>query len=34
VIRADNPQYRFAWELSYKPEAERMLKEIVRPTPR
>lgn len=34
VIRASNPHYRFAWERTYKPEAERMLKEIVEPAPR
>lgn len=28
VIRADNPHYRFAWERTYKPQAERMLLEI------
>ncbi|MDO9116923.1 MAG: tetratricopeptide repeat protein [Nitrospira sp.] len=28
VIRADHPHYRFAWERTYKPEAERMLKEM------
>jgi len=34
VISADNPHYRFAWERAYRPEAERMLKEIVRSPPR
>jgi len=34
VISADNPHYRFAWERIYRPEAERMLKEIVRSPPR
>src|SRR5262249_44741656 len=33
VIRAGNPHYRFAWERTYKPEAERMLKEIMEPAP-
>jgi tetratricopeptide (TPR) repeat protein len=28
VIHADNPHYRYAWERSYKPQAEQMLKEI------
>lgn len=28
VIRADHPHYRFAWERTYKPEAERMLGEL------
>ena len=30
VIRADHPHYRFAWERTYKPEAERMLGELGR----
>jgi len=34
VIRADNPHYHLAWERIYKPEAERILKEIAGPTPR
>jgi len=34
VIRTDNPHYRFAWGRTYKPEAERMLKEIAGPAPR
>jgi tetratricopeptide (TPR) repeat protein len=28
VIRADNPHYRFAWERSYKPQAEHMLRDM------
>jgi hypothetical protein len=28
VIRADHPHYRYAWERTYKPEAERMLREL------
>jgi tetratricopeptide (TPR) repeat protein len=28
VIHADNPHYRFAWERQYKPEAERLLREL------
>jgi tetratricopeptide (TPR) repeat protein len=28
VIRADNPHYRFAWERSYKPQAQRLLNEV------
>jgi tetratricopeptide (TPR) repeat protein len=28
VIRADNPHYRFAWERSYKPQAQRLLNEL------
>jgi tetratricopeptide (TPR) repeat protein len=28
VIRADHPHYRFAWERQYKPQAERLLKEM------
>ena len=28
VIRADHPHYRYAWERTYKPEAERLLKEM------
>lgn len=27
VIRADRPHYRYVWERTYKPEAERLLKE-------
>jgi tetratricopeptide (TPR) repeat protein len=27
VIRAEHPRYRYAWERTYKPEAERLLKE-------
>ena len=28
VIRADAPHYRYAWERQYKPEAERLLKDL------
>lgn len=28
VVRADHPHYRFTWERTYKPEAERLLKEL------
>lgn len=28
VVRADHPHYRFAWERTYKPQAEKMLREI------
>lgn len=28
VTRADRPHYRYAWERQYKPEAERLLREI------
>ncbi|MCS6286552.1 MAG: tetratricopeptide repeat protein [Nitrospira sp.] len=28
VIQADAPRYRYAWERTYKPEAERLLKEM------
>lgn len=28
VIRADRPHYRYVWERTYKPEAERLLKEL------
>jgi hypothetical protein len=28
VIHADNPHYRFAWERSYKPQAQRLLNEL------
>ena len=28
VIRADAPHYRYAWERTYRPEAERLLKEM------
>lgn len=28
VIQADHPHYRFTWERKYKPEAERILKEL------
>jgi tetratricopeptide (TPR) repeat protein len=28
VIRAGHPHYRFAWERTYKPQAEKMLREI------
>jgi tetratricopeptide (TPR) repeat protein len=28
VIQADHPHYRYTWERKYKPDAERMLKEI------
>jgi tetratricopeptide (TPR) repeat protein len=28
VIHADAPRYRYAWERTYKPEAERMLKDL------
>jgi hypothetical protein len=28
VIQADNPHYRYAWERTYKPEAERQLRDL------
>jgi tetratricopeptide (TPR) repeat protein len=28
VLRADRPHYRYTWERTYKPEAERLLKEL------
>jgi tetratricopeptide (TPR) repeat protein len=28
VIHADRPRYRYTWERTYKPEAERLLKEL------
>ena len=28
VIRADHPHYRFAWERTYRPHAEGMLKDL------
>jgi len=28
VIRADRPHYRYVWERTYKPEAERLLREL------
>lgn len=28
VLRADRPHYRYTWERTYKPEAERLLKEM------
>jgi tetratricopeptide (TPR) repeat protein len=30
VIQAEHPHYRFTWERKYKPEAERILKELTR----
>jgi tetratricopeptide (TPR) repeat protein len=30
VIRAEAPHYRYAWERTYKPEAERLLREMAR----
>src|SRR5262245_2614123 len=30
VIQAEHPHYRFTWERQYKPEAERILKELTR----
>ncbi len=32
VIRAEAPHYRYAWERTYKPEAERLLREMARGT--
>lgn len=32
VIQAEHPHYRFTWERKYKPEAERILKELTRNT--
>lgn len=32
VSRAEAPHYRYAWERTYKPEAERLLKEMARGT--
>jgi tetratricopeptide (TPR) repeat protein len=34
VIRADAPHYHYAWERTYKPEAERLLREMARGTAR
>lgn len=34
VIRAEHPHYRYAWERTYKPEAERLLKEMAGGTAR
>jgi len=34
VLHADAPHYRYAWERTYKPEAERLLKEIAGGTAR
>jgi cytochrome c-type biogenesis protein CcmH/NrfG len=31
VVRADHPDYRYAWERQYKPEAERLLHELEHP---
>jgi|GEM_PF-2461387 len=28
MIRAEYPRYRYAWERTYKPEAERLLSEL------
>jgi len=31
VVQAEHPHYRYAWERKYKPEAERMLRELPKP---
>jgi hypothetical protein len=33
VLHAENPHYRYAWERTYKPEAERLLKTLDKPRP-
>ena len=33
VLHAEKPHYRYAWERTYKPEAERLLKTLDKPRP-